>query len=160
MWYKHHNQVNEKDERESFLCVPIVLYIQLWSITYVRLLNNPYENEVTLREQKIPLKCWQPLGFMYTFRNISIFYCCKYEVCRSKGFKVRGRKKKSTTPAITAEMCASTYGPDLTPPRSESFYNLTDGNFGTLWPTNPILDVWKDLNFFSMYIAVQELAAF
>ena len=26
-------------------------------------LNKPYENEVALRDQKIPLKCHQPLDF-------------------------------------------------------------------------------------------------
>ena len=30
-----------------------------------RLLNKPYENEVNLREQKIRLKCCQPLDFWY-----------------------------------------------------------------------------------------------
>ena len=31
--------------------------IQLWPYAYVWLLNKPYENEVTLRGQNIPLKC-------------------------------------------------------------------------------------------------------
>ena len=29
--------------------------------------NKPYENEVTLREQTIPLKCCQALDILYTF---------------------------------------------------------------------------------------------
>ena len=37
------------------------------SLTYVWLLNKPYENEVALREQNIPLKCCQPLDFLYDF---------------------------------------------------------------------------------------------
>ena len=37
--------------------------IQLWALVYVQLLNKLYESEVTLREQKIPLKCCQPLDF-------------------------------------------------------------------------------------------------
>ena len=32
-------------------------HIQLRADAYVRLLNKPYENEGTLRGQKIPLKC-------------------------------------------------------------------------------------------------------
>ena len=40
--------------------------IQLWTFAYVWLLNKPYENEVTLKKQKIPLKCCQPLDFLYT----------------------------------------------------------------------------------------------
>ena len=31
-------------------------HIQLWTFPYVRLLNKPYENEVTLRRQNPPLK--------------------------------------------------------------------------------------------------------
>ena len=38
--------------------------IQLWSFAYVRLLNKPYENEVPLRGQNIPLKCCQPLELL------------------------------------------------------------------------------------------------
>ena len=41
--------------------------IQLWTFAYVRLVNKPYENEVALKEQKIPLKCCQPLYFTYAF---------------------------------------------------------------------------------------------
>ena len=36
------------------------VYIQLWIFAYVQLLNKPYVNEVTLREQNLPLKCYQP----------------------------------------------------------------------------------------------------
>ena len=35
--------------------------LQLWTFAYVQLLNKPYENEVTLTRQKLPLKCCQPL---------------------------------------------------------------------------------------------------
>ena len=35
--------------------------IQLPTFAYKWLLNKPYENEVTLREQNLPLKCSQPL---------------------------------------------------------------------------------------------------
>ena len=34
---------------------------------YLQLLNKLYENEVALREQRIPLKCCQPLDFWYAF---------------------------------------------------------------------------------------------
>ena len=30
-----------------------------WTFSYIRSLNKSYENEVTLREQKLPLKCCQ-----------------------------------------------------------------------------------------------------
>ena len=43
------------------------IHVQPWTFAYVRLLNKPYENEVTLREQKIPLKFCQPLDFWYAF---------------------------------------------------------------------------------------------
>ena len=41
--------------------------IQLWTYAYIRLLNRPYGNEVTLRRQKPPLKCCQLLDFQSTF---------------------------------------------------------------------------------------------
>ena len=45
----------------------IFLLIQLWTFAYVRLLNKPYKNEVTLREQKKPLKCCYSLHFLHAF---------------------------------------------------------------------------------------------
>ena len=33
------------------------IYIQLWTFAYIRLLNEPYENVVTLRCKNPPLKC-------------------------------------------------------------------------------------------------------
>ena len=45
-------------EKMSFLMVSIS--------DYIRLLNKPYVNGVTLREQNQPLKCCQPLEFWYT----------------------------------------------------------------------------------------------
>ena len=52
---------------ETLKEIPTLANIQLWTFAYVRLLNKPYENEVALREQKIPLKCCQPLNFLYDF---------------------------------------------------------------------------------------------
>ena len=43
--------------------------IQLWTFAYVRLLNKPYENEVTLRGQNMSLKYYQPLKFMFFFEK-------------------------------------------------------------------------------------------
>ena len=51
---------------ETLKEIPTLGNIQLWTFAYVRLLNKPYENEVALSEQKIPLKCCQPLDFWYT----------------------------------------------------------------------------------------------
>ena len=42
-------------------------YVQLWTFAYVWLLSKPYKKEVALREQKIPLKCYQPLDLKYAF---------------------------------------------------------------------------------------------
>ena len=41
--------------------------IQSRAKVYKRLLNKPYENEVTLREQNPPLKCCQPLDILTSF---------------------------------------------------------------------------------------------
>ena len=35
--------------------------LQLLNFAYIRLLNKPYENEVTLIGQNPPSKCYQPL---------------------------------------------------------------------------------------------------
>ena len=39
--------------------ISLALYLQSWTFAYIRLLNNPYVNEVTLREQNQPLKMLQ-----------------------------------------------------------------------------------------------------
>ena len=39
-------------------------YVQLWTSAIIRLLNKPYENEVTLTGQNAPLKCCQLLGLL------------------------------------------------------------------------------------------------
>ena len=41
--------------------------IQLWTFAHVRLLNKPYENQVTLTGQNPPLKCCQPLEILTQF---------------------------------------------------------------------------------------------
>ena len=46
-----------------------MIYTQTWSNDYKRLLNKPYENEVTLTGQNPPLKCCQHLEIQYTMRK-------------------------------------------------------------------------------------------
>ena len=43
------------------------MVIQLWTFAYVRLLNKPYENQVTLTGQNPPSKCCQPLEILANF---------------------------------------------------------------------------------------------
>ena len=43
--------------------------IQSWTFAYIRLLNKPYENEVTLTGQNPPLKCCQPLELLTQFER-------------------------------------------------------------------------------------------
>ena len=59
--------------------------IQLPTFAYKRLLNKPYESEVTLTKQNLHLKCCQSLELL---TQLKIFKCLKFEVCRSKGCKV------------------------------------------------------------------------
>ena len=40
--------------------------IQLCQMNIISLSNKPYVNEVNLREQKLPLRYYQPLDFLYT----------------------------------------------------------------------------------------------
>ena len=42
----------------------VLIYIQSWTFAYIRLLNKPYENEVTLTGQNPPLKCCQHLELL------------------------------------------------------------------------------------------------
>ena len=49
-------------------------YVQLPTFAYTRLLNKPYEYEVTLTGQNQPLKCCQHLEIQYTVRKrVDIF---------------------------------------------------------------------------------------
>ena len=50
-----------------FCACSYIDFLQLWTFPYVRLQNKPYENEVALREQKIPFKCCQSLNFWSAF---------------------------------------------------------------------------------------------
>ena len=59
------------------------------TFAYIRLLNKPYANEVTLTEQKIPLNCCQPFDFLYTFKSFRSFIAV---IMKSKGFKVTAVK--------------------------------------------------------------------
>ena len=45
-------------------------YIQPWPLAYKRLLNKPYENEVTLTRQNLPFKCCQPLEILTHFITV------------------------------------------------------------------------------------------
>ena len=44
-------------------------YIQSWTFAYIRLLNKPYENEVILTGQNLPLKCDQFLELLTHLRR-------------------------------------------------------------------------------------------
>ena len=65
------NQKNNTTYWTNFLRLSTLLLrkkiIQLLTSDYIRLLNKPYVNEVTLRRQKPPLKCCQPLDFQCAF---------------------------------------------------------------------------------------------
>ena len=73
--------------------------IQLWPFAHVRLLNKPYENEVILRMQNIPLKYCQPLELlMYIGRGLRFFHTgnmgsLDQRAANSLAFKVGGLKK-------------------------------------------------------------------
>ena len=44
-----------------------VNYLQPLNFAYIQLLNKPYENEVTLTRQNLPLKYCQPLKILTNF---------------------------------------------------------------------------------------------
>ena len=50
-----------------FVDESITFKIQVWTFAYVRLLNKPYENQVTLTGQNPPLRCCQPFEILAHF---------------------------------------------------------------------------------------------
>ena len=42
---------------------PDCCHLRLCQMNFILLLSKPYVNEVTLKEQKCPLKCYKPLSF-------------------------------------------------------------------------------------------------
>ena len=71
MFCKFYNSINDLTERITFFH-NVRVNVQLWPFTYVRLLNKPCENEVKLREQNLPLKCYQPLEMLIYFKTGSL----------------------------------------------------------------------------------------
>ena len=56
--YISHTVVQSLSQVDPFLVLVLLeIYIQLRAKVYIRLLNKPYENEVTLIRQNLPLKC-------------------------------------------------------------------------------------------------------
>ena len=64
-WHFSKSGGREVDPPAPLFPTPLCWYeVQLWPIAMVQLLNKPYENEVILTMQKLPLKyCW-PLETM------------------------------------------------------------------------------------------------
>ena len=114
--------------------------IQLWTFAYIRLLNKPYENEVTLREQKIPLQCCQSLDFLYVFKRFRSFIAINIKSVGQRALKLLAVKVwKWFDPRrswIWAELFKWGLGVladfFLSPPA------FTASNFEALWPTDPI----------------------
>ena len=52
---------DEELRRQEAEALKVTGYIQPWNFAYIRLLNKPYENEVTLTEQNPHSKCCQHL---------------------------------------------------------------------------------------------------
>ena len=80
-------------------------HIQSWTFAYIRLLNKPYENELTLRGQNICLKCYQPLKLMLYFgKGLRSFHTGNIgsvgqRASKLLAVKVGGLKKKSLPPS-------------------------------------------------------------
>ena len=55
-----------KDVTEMQIFAMFQTQVQLYQINAIPLWSKSYVNEVTLREQKWPLKYCQPLDFLYT----------------------------------------------------------------------------------------------
>ena len=92
-------------------------YIHSWTFVYIRLLDRPYENEVTFKGQNICLKCYQSLELMLYFgKGFRSFHkgnigFVGQRASKLLAVKVGVLKKKSAALAIPAELCASAFGP-------------------------------------------------
>ena len=66
----------EKGKKNLTEIFKIIFFaVQLWPLSYVGLLNKPYENKVILRGQNVPTKGCQPLELlMYIERGIRSFH--------------------------------------------------------------------------------------
>ena len=90
-------------------------------------LNKPHENEVTLREQNVSLKFCQPLELLIYFgKGFRSFHTSNIGLVGQRAakllaVKVGALKKKSAALAIPAEVCASVFGQDSSPPGFKSF---------------------------------------
>ena len=93
-----------------------------------------------LQGKKHPKNSTRLLSF-YGLKGIQIFWCWKFEVCKSKGFKVTNQLEWGQ--GQIADFFLRT--PTLTP-----------SNFNALKSTNPIFTVLKDLILFKRYTKNQE----
>ena len=96
-------------------------------IIHKPLLNKLYENEVTLRKQNLPLKCFKPLEMQIYFEESFISYNT-FDICfvgqravKLLAVKFGVLKKKSAALAIPPKACASAFGPGSGTPGVKSF---------------------------------------
>ena len=67
--FKIRKQANIQNIKSDFIMARDLHYLQSRPKVYKRSLNKPYENEVTLRGQNPPLKCYQDLKIFYSLKK-------------------------------------------------------------------------------------------
>ena len=73
MNFRYHLANHYSNPHVCLFVFPCIVSIQLLNFAYKRLLNKPYENEVTLTRQNPPLKYYQPLELFTQFKKGSDF---------------------------------------------------------------------------------------
>ena len=125
----------------------------------IPLLSKPYVNEVTLREKKWPLKCYQHLCFFVCLsKRLRFFNPVNIKFVGQRAAKLSSVKLwerfdpgRSRTRADWFKSGWSQMADFFL--RSQTF---AANNFDALWPTDPIFTVSEDLNTLKRYIKYQK----
>ena len=131
----------------------------LCQINVIPLLSKPFVNEVTLRKQKWPLRCCQPLKFICFFKRFRSFDTASIKSVGQRATKLLFDKiwewfdpGQSRTPA---ERACTHFG------RKTNFFlrprTLTASNFKALLSTDSLFTVSKDLNLLKKYTKYQKI---
>ena len=124
----------------------------------IPLLSQPYVNEVTLREQKWPLKGCQSLNFfyIYLFQKFSSFNPVNIRSVDQRAAKLLSVKLWEIFDPGSSWTWADWFQWGQTADFFLRPQILTASNFQALWPTDPIFTALKDLNFLNKWTKNQE----
>ena len=80
----------------------------MFAYIHIHRVDEPYENDDTLREQTLSLKFFQPLKLlMYLGKRFRAFHALIIESVNQR-YSIKVGKKRSANSALSAKVCAST----------------------------------------------------